>query len=279
MPRASVGGTRRESAGGSFAGRVGYPVTRALLRAALRPLRARDGGGDAPSCNRPAMPEITAITAHPRRPGRFVVSVDGAPHVTLSVGALADLGLHVGLALSSALAARVEQSAGAQTAYDHALALLAARARSERELRQRLARKGDAPEAIDEAVGRLRADGLLDEAEFARQFARVRLTGQGASRRRVQQELARRGVERGIADAAIAAILDEEGTDQTELIEAVARKKARTLAGVDRLSRRRRLYAFLARRGYAPDEIREAMVAVLGERASAEDDTAGGDGG
>jgi regulatory protein len=148
--------------------------------------------------------------------------------------------------------------------YDRALKLLGFRARSVAELRRQLLRKGEPAADVEAAIARLRDQRYLDDADFARQFARTKLLAAGASRRRIVQELARRGVTRDVADQAIEQLRDADGVDPAAAIRRVAEKKWRSLARFDDFTRRRRLYAFLARRGFDPDEIKTVMTA-LGE--------------
>ena len=152
-----------------------------------------------------------------------------------------------------------------QSTYDRALDLLELRARSVAELRRALVRKGEPPPEVDAVVERLLASGLLDDASFARQFARSKALGAGHSRRRIQQELAKRGVARDVSATAIETVFDDEAVDEGASIERLARKKLRTLTNVDEPTLRRRLYAFLARRGYASDDIQRALRHVVGE--------------
>jgi len=56
----------------------------------------------------------------------------------------------------------------------------------------------------------------------------------------------------------------EEGVDEMAGIERIARKKLKTLAKLDSSTQRRRLYAFLARRGYDGDDISNVIRRVLG---------------
>lgn len=149
-----------------------------------------------------------------------------------------------------------------RSTYDRALDLLALRARSIAELRQKLVRKGEPSEAVDAAIERLKAQRLLDDAQFARQFARAKVVGAGASRRRIALELTRKGVDRQTADSAIDDLAEAEGIDVSAAIHRVAEKKWRSLAKLDAQTASRRLYAFLARRGFNPDEIRSAMQAL-----------------
>jgi regulatory protein len=150
-----------------------------------------------------------------------------------------------------------------RSTYDRALDMLEARSRGVVELRRLLLRKGEPETDVDAAIERLKASGLLDDTNFARQLTRSKAVGAGLSRRRIGQELTKRGVSREISDQAIEAVFDEEGIDETESIDRVARKKLRMLTKVDDATRRRRLYAFLARRGYDSDDITRVLQTLL----------------
>lgn len=216
------------------------------------------------------MPVITAIEPSRRREGRFELLVDGKHHATVSVEIVERLGLRVGLPLEP-LAEALEREAALLTTYDRALRMLASRARARAELRRLLLRKGEPAEYVDAALERLVAARLLDDEAFARQFTRSRSAGRGASRRRIQQELDRRGVARATADGAIAAVYEEEQIDEGDVAVQAARKRLRSLSGLDPAVRNRRLFAFLARRGYDSADIRRAIAAVTGEAATADD--------
>ncbi len=138
------------------------------------------------------------------------------------------------------------------------------------ELRRLLIRKGEPAGDVEAAIERLRGAGLLDDASYARQLARSKALGAGQSRRRIVQELARKGVARSLADAAIAEVFAEESVDETAAIERVARKKMKSLSDLDRTTQRRRLFAFLARRGYDGEAIGRVVTRLGVVEASAE---------
>jgi len=204
---------------------------------------------------------ITAITPAPRHPGRFELLVDGKSVATLSLDAIERLRLVVGGTIDG-LEERIAQEASALRTYDRALNMLAFRGRASKELARSLVRKGEPRELVDRAIERLTEQGLLDDAAFAESFTRAKVLGAQQSRRRVQQDLARKGVARDVTDAAIATVFEEEQVDQREIVEQAARKKLGSLRKLEPVVRRRRLYAFLARRGYDAEDIRAAMDAV-----------------
>lgn len=148
------------------------------------------------------------------------------------------------------------------TAYEVALRLLTFRARTTTELRRQLLRKGHNTADIEETIAKLCDQKLLDDADFARQYARTKLVSAGKSRRRIAQELGRKGIAREVADQAIEGLNETEGVDPTAAMHRAAEKKWKSLAKLDDFTRRRRLYAFLARRGFDPDEIRSVMSAI-----------------
>src|SRR5215210_5079928 len=85
---------------------------------------------------------------------------------------------------------------------------LARREHSERGLRQRLARAGVAPEAVETAVEELRRTGLLDEGRFATERARV-LAERGRGDAAIRHELEREGLDGGQIEVALDALEPE----------------------------------------------------------------------
>jgi regulatory protein len=207
------------------------------------------------------MSVISGIVPAPRPAGRFAVLVDGREHAVLSLDAIERLGLAVGRPLAGLEGAIALESARLRS-YDRALNMLAFRARSSSELARSLVRKGEEKAHVDWAIARLQEQGLVDDAAFARAFTRSRVVGGKQSRRRVEQELARKGVPRSVAGDAIDDVFEDEAVDQKGIVEEAARKKLRSLVGLEPAVQRRRLYAFLARRGYDLDDIRAAIASV-----------------
>lgn len=149
-----------------------------------------------------------------------------------------------------------------------ALGLLDQRARSRKELRDRLVAADFEPDVVDTVVDDLAGAGLVDDEAFAKEWVRQRHARRGKSARALNLELKEKGVE--AADRAIAL---EQITEESE--EAVARqvaeKKARTLkrAPADRHERDkflRRIVGTLARRGYSQEFVMRISIEVLDAR-------------
>ena len=209
---------------------------------------------------------ITAITPSLRATGRFDLIIDGQPAARLSIDAIERLGLHVGREIGELETAIIAAEALVSRTYDRAIAMLAVRSRASDELKRLLVQKGESAKAVDHAIARLQTAGLLDDAAFARQFTRSRAVAGGMGRRRIERELLRRGIDRATAAMAIEQTVQEEGVDEAAGIERVAARKFRILARLDVHTKRRRLYAFLARRGYDADAITQVVRRLTKER-------------
>ena len=150
-----------------------------------------------------------------------------------------------------------------KSAYNHALDALSLRSRSTVELSRWLRERDHAPEDVESTLERLTASGLLDDSKYAASFARSRLLDRKLSKRRVLGDLGRRGIPRELAAVAVNAVMEEEGVDEESAVEAIAIKKFRSLAKLDRQTAMRRLMGYLARRGYDGDVVRRVVGRVI----------------
>lgn len=205
---------------------------------------------------------ISAIVAVPRRPDRFSVIVDGRPFATLGIEALDGLRLTVGSSVAGQEQV-IRDEASELHVYDRALKMLAARARSSHDLERQLVRKGEDLRHVRAALERLKRTGVLDDAAFVKQFARSKAFESGLGSPRIRRELARRGVPRSLVSEVVRQLLDDGELRDAEAAERAAQKRIRLLAGLAPVVRRRRLYAFLARRGHDPATIAGVLRKML----------------
>lgn len=161
-------------------------------------------------------------------------------------------------------------------AKDVCLRLLTDRARSRAELADKLEQRGFASDVAERALDRLTVVGLIDDADFARQWARSRHLYSGKGKRAIALELRRKGIDE---DDAAAALDEIDGNSERDRATELVRKKLRTqpplptegdrreiAAERDKLVRR--LVGMLARRGYGQGmafEIVREEIAAFGD--------------
>jgi regulatory protein len=141
-------------------------------------------------------------------------------------------------------------------ALEYAFLLLKYRLRSEQELRLRMKRKKFAPETIDRAITFLKEKKFIDDAIFAKAWMESRIV-RPLGLRRIQQELKLKGVNNSIISVCISKV--KETYSETDTIKDIARLKLSKLKGVEPRTAKRRVYAFLLRRGFSPDAIYEVI--------------------
>jgi len=197
---------------------------------------------------------VTGLEPEPRS-GGVRVRVDRTPFATIAAQDAADLGLAEGCVLDEAAVAALSARAEIFGARTVALRMLSSRALPVRDLVRRLQRKGHAPEAAQAAVQALAGTGLLDDAEFARHYARTRARQKRVGPARLVADLRRLGVEERVARQAVDEALAADGVDTAELLREAATRKLHSLEGLPPADRGRRLKAWLVRRGFAAGEV------------------------
>ncbi len=212
------------------------------------------------------MATLTALAPDPLTPGYRLVEVDRGRFASLPAEPLEMLGLRVGVELDPPTLARLQDLADVEAAWRAGGRALAARGRARLDLRRRLIQKQHPPRAVDAALERLAAHGLLDDQRFAREYAGRRAAG-GRGPARIVADLLTQGVERNVAETAVVQALADEGVDPAVAVRAVAARRAAQLAGVPAATRKRRLLAYLARRGYRGTEVRAVVEEVCGAGA------------
>ena len=127
------------------------------------------------------------------------------------------------------------------------------RDRTVAELRTFLERKRVEPDAIDEAVRELIAEGLLDDARYARSFAEDKRELDRWGSERIARDLHRRGVPPDLIDRAVA-----DRSRDAELATALLLLEQRVPPPRDDRERDR-AWRLLVRRGYEPEIAYEAI--------------------
>lgn len=124
---------------------------------------------------------------------------------------------------------------------------LTGRARSRKELSDKLRSKDVPEELATRLLDRFEEVGLVDDEAFARTWVSARQSGKGLARRALAAELRRKGIDDEVAKG----VLEEvDPADEEAAARGLVRKKLRSLQRVDDTTATRRLVGMLARKGY-----------------------------
>ncbi|PYT63801.1 MAG: hypothetical protein DMG35_02785 [Acidobacteria bacterium] len=147
--------------------------------------------------------------------------------------------------------------------YDAAIKILMRRAHSVHEMKQALARRCEDLSLVKNVMARLKSAGLIDDARYAKQFARQRTEGRKQGKFRVARDLRARGV----PDRHIDAALEEaaQNTDEAAVVRQRIERKLRSFRGEIDDRKFASLYRSLLRSGFSADLIRRELRSLTRE--------------
>jgi len=130
-----------------------------------------------------------------------------------------------------------------------------ARARTTKQVREKLLEEGFGEDVVGEVVGRLEELGLLDDREFARAWVEERLRLRPRWRRALKEELLRKGISEEVAEEALDEELSE--VDEARLAEGLLRRAEGRYRNLEPDKALRRMRDFLLRRGFSWETVKE----------------------
>jgi regulatory protein len=188
--------------------------------------------------------EITALKAQKKNPNRISVYLDG--EYAFGLARIVAAWLRIGQQLSEVEIDRLKQQDTMEVAYQKGLRLLSYRPRSVAEIQRRLSEQGYEAQVVETAIQRMKENGILGDDQFAQDWVENRTTFRPRSKRMLALELRQKGVAEEAIQKALA-----ETQDEDSLAYQTAIKYARRLAGTDWETFRKRLGAYLMRRGFS----------------------------
>lgn len=204
---------------------------------------------------------ITAIKVQKHNPDRLSIDLDG--EFAFGLSRIVAAWLKVGDTLSEQQVTDLMGADSSEKALQSALKLLDYRPRTEKEIRQRLYSKGYDTQEIENVIKRLREANLVHDQQFAQMWVENRCEFHPRSQRMIRYELRNKGVSETIIDQALT-----DGLDEAELAKRAAERYALKLDPSDRLEFRKKLSAFLARRGFSYGTVAPVVNHFLAPRAS-----------
>ena len=139
-----------------------------------------------------------------------------------------------------------------QKAKNCAFLLLKFRPRSEKEIGERLKRKKFDNEVIQEVLFFLKEKCFIDDSSFAKAWLEARLK-RPLGLRKIRQELKEKGISKEIIDSQIEELT--KGYCEEKVVLKVAKNRLNRLKGIQPQKKKNRLYAYLVRRGFLPEQI------------------------
>lgn len=185
---------------------------------------------------------ITALQAQKNNPQRVNIFIND--EFAFGLARIVAAWLQVGQELSEAQIAMLLAKDQEEKALQRALNLLSYRARSEAEIRSNLRKHKIPEEAIATTINRLRANGLLNDQEFAQTWIENRAAFRPRSKLALRMELKNKDIPEHLIEAALSSV------NEAEEAQKAAQKKARQLRTAEEQEFKHKLLGYLSRRGF-----------------------------
>ena len=144
---------------------------------------------------------------------------------------------------------------------NRAVKLLAAKPRSVRELRERLLEKlWTNNEIVDDVIEKLKDYKYLDDEQFARDLAMSKLRQKPQGKRRLQQVMSQKKLDKSVVDDAITEAYEK--LPETDLIDLAIEKRLRLKGAPKTREDTKKFYDHLLRQGFSYDLIREKLSSI-----------------
>jgi regulatory protein len=147
--------------------------------------------------------------------------------------------------------------------YDVAVRALMRRAHSVHEMKQKLERRSENKLLVQVVMARLKENGQIDDAKYAKQFARQRTEGRKQGKFRISRDLRARGVPDRHIDAALKETAEQN--DESAMVRARIERKLRAYRGEIDEKKMASIYGSLLRAGFSADVVRRELKAIVKE--------------
>lgn len=202
---------------------------------------------------------ITALEAQKRNPNRVNVHLDGS--YAFSLSRIVAAWLTVGREMSDNEIGELQKDDVNEEAAQVALRFIAYKPRTTAEVRKRLKDSKFSESTIESTISRFIQTGLINDAQFARDWVGDRQAFHPRSARQMDYELRQKGIGREDIETALAEVSDDD-----QMAYQLACQKINRYNGLDFTEFRSRLSGMLARRGFSYETVTRVVNRLWSER-------------
>ena len=206
------------------------------------------------------MPKITKIEQQKRNKDRVSVYIDDEFAFCIHKDILVEFNVYVGMNLEDDYIKDILKREEQKKANDYALNLLSYRARSEKEIYDKLKGKGYEDSIINATINMLQRYNFINDVEYAKMFVREKMNLSKNGSYKIKQKLYLKGINRDIIDNVMEELIDEE--EEFEKALAIAEKKVQSYGNIEDYKKYRKLNDFLLRRGFDYDIVSKVITTL-----------------
>lgn len=198
---------------------------------------------------------ITKIEPQKHHPNRYSIYIDDKFAIGINETTLFSLNIKEGTEITKDELEKIVYTETKSKIKEQAINLLSYRARSKKELKDRLIRKGNELNYINEVLQDLEENGLINDLEFATSWIRER--GKTRGHLKLKNELFLKGISEELINKAFESTDISESEVAQQLADKWLRLHSHNEPSTQKL--KQKLFAFLTRRGINYDTVSEII--------------------
>lgn len=205
------------------------------------------------------MKVVTDIKQQSKNNKRVNLYLDGNFYCGLDLITVMKYRIKIGMEITESKIIEIQYAEEKNSALDYALASLSKSIKTEKEIKQKLLRKGYLLEIVDEVVLRLKELGYLNDCDYAERYLSSYSSVKG--KRLMKLELRQKGVDDKIID-------DASENIENELETAVRIAEKYTKSKDKDIKTMQKCYKYLLSKGFSYDDSKTASERVLNMSSS-----------
>jgi regulatory protein len=198
---------------------------------------------------------VTKIEAQKRNPKRRSVFIDGKFAFGLDEEVLYKSGLKKGESLTQQRIKEITEEERKKEAKNAALKFLSFRRRTEKQIKEKLRKKGFDERTIKTTIDKLKEFDLINDFEFATSWVKDRLALKPRGKKLLKQELWKKGIGKDIIEQ----VTEEQCRDEDESALKLVEKIKKRYKNLEPKVAKRRMYNLLLRRGFSYETTKHAL--------------------
>ncbi len=201
--------------------------------------------------------KITKISAQKRK-NRVNIYVDGKFFAGIDNNVLVKYNLYKGKEVDKEALSAILDEEERFKGWNYALNLISYRMRTEKEIKDKLIKKGHKLEVVEKIIKHLKELELIDDEKFAEMWVKERVNAHPRSNFVLVQELFRKGISVELAKRVVERIVDTDV--RHKMIQQLIEKAEKRYKNEDKDKRKRLILSYLSRRGFSYGEINEHKI-------------------
>lgn len=204
--------------------------------------------------------KITDIQQVSENPLQHKIYLDDKPRIVIPSILINKFGLRIGLEITTEVIEKLIAADEAMRAKKYALDLLSENIYSKTQMEKQLDREGFGEETIEIIISELIVSGHIRDRQFAEKWVQRRLKSNPRGKILLRQELIDKGVDQETAEQVLSELKSEY---ENKLALQIAKKRVKMYTKLPNHVAKRRLHAYLARRGFESEVIMQVIAQVL----------------